>query len=142
MSYTVQSNTVDAEYMQTLYLCENASFGQFTQIREHNIIHGINSYESITEQETSVYKINWQVQKQPSMRKIELDLERSLQLQFRGTSLLLRYLQPRLSLPIPAQTEIVECATAAVNYVPISWSVWNITIYCEVLSCSWMQLVT
>ena len=89
-----------------------------------------------------MYKINWQVQKQPSMRKIELDLERSLQLQFRGTSLLLRYLQPRLSLPIPAQTEIVECATAAVNYVPISWSVWNITIYCEVLSCSWMQLVT
>lgn len=73
------------------------------------------------------------------MRKIELDLERSLQLQFQGMSLLLCYLQPRLSLPIPAQTEIVECATASVNYVPISWSAWNnimcITIYCEVLSC-------
>jgi len=34
-------------------LCESAHFGQSTQIREHNIIHGIVSYGSITEQETS-----------------------------------------------------------------------------------------
>jgi len=46
-----------------------------------------------------------------------LDLERSLQLQFQGTSPLLCYLLPRLSLPTPAQTDVGDCtcATASAN---------------------------